>query len=61
MNLLENRTYLCPYCGEENVALIELSPADQCYIEDCRACCRPITLSISCQPDIILDVKRDDE
>ncbi|MEJ2620943.1 MAG: CPXCG motif-containing cysteine-rich protein [Candidatus Thiodiazotropha sp.] len=58
---MESRIYPCPYCGEENEALIERIASDQCYIEDCRVCCRPITLKITSHPKIILEVKRDDE
>lgn len=61
MNLLESRSYLCPYCGEENEALIDRSIPQQSYIEDCTVCCRPITLQISCNPQIQLIAIRDDE
>ncbi|WP_414630414.1 CPXCG motif-containing cysteine-rich protein [Candidatus Thiodiazotropha endoloripes] len=61
MNLLESRTYHCPYCGEENEALVDRSLPEQSYIEDCSVCCRPITLQVTCEPQIRLIAKRDDE
>ena len=41
----------CPYCGESIEILIDASAGDQCYIEDCQVCCRPITLSVQVDAD----------
>ena len=41
----------CPYCGESIGILIDASAGDQCYIEDCQVCCRPITLSVQVDAD----------
>jgi hypothetical protein len=61
MNLLEAETIYCPYCGESNTILVDRSLTEQSYVEDCSVCCRPISLHISCDPDITLVVKREDE
>ena len=55
--------YTCPYCGEENDALIDTSGGDQRYIEDCAVCCKPIEcyLHVYGENDFALEVKRDDE
>jgi len=38
---------LCPWCGERfEVALDPGSGAEQEYVEDCEACCRPIQLAV---------------
>ena len=34
----------CPYCGEQISILVDLSVADQEYIEDCEVCCRPMVI-----------------
>ena len=39
---------LCPWCGQPfEVALDPGSGADQEYVEDCEACCRPAALRVS--------------
>jgi len=45
---LQNSTeYFCAYCGEPNVAFVDLSAGNsQSYIEDCQVCCRPNVLYI---------------
>ena len=37
----------CPYCGEIIELLLDESEPDQCYIEDCAVCCRPIVLAVA--------------
>lgn len=35
-------TVACPYCGQQNIILIDESAGDeQHYIEDCQVCCKP--------------------
>ena len=34
----------CPYCGETIELLVEDSAELQEYIEDCKVCCRPISV-----------------
>ena len=47
MNLMTESDWIsCPYCGEQFEILIDLSAADQSYIEDCYVCCRPISLIV---------------
>jgi len=46
MNLLDEQTISCPYCGEVISVLVDCSAGDQDYIEDCQVCCRPIQISI---------------
>jgi len=47
----------CPYCGEENVILVDESAGEsQEYVEDCQVCCQPwqvrVTLDEQGEPDI---------
>ena len=37
--------FTCPYCWEPITMLLDLSVADQSYVEDCEVCCNPVTLS----------------
>lgn len=36
----------CPYCGETNLARLDLTAGPQSYVEDCQVCCQPIQLSV---------------
>jgi len=36
--------FTCPYCWEEITMLLDLTAAEQCYVEDCEVCCNPISL-----------------
>ena len=47
MNALEESLIYCPYCGEPSTILIDCSPGDQSYYEDCQVCCKPIAIEIS--------------
>ncbi len=46
MNLLDQETVSCPYCGESIEVLIDQQDAGQQYIEDCQVCCKPITFNV---------------
>ncbi|HEY2343218.1 MAG TPA: CPXCG motif-containing cysteine-rich protein [Chthoniobacteraceae bacterium] len=50
MNLLIDTDVPCPWCGETYGTTIDTSQGDQDAIEDCTVCCRPIRLSIQCDP-----------
>lgn len=34
----------CPYCWEAITMLLDLTVAEQSYVEDCEVCCNPISL-----------------
>jgi len=42
--VIEHR-FTCPYCWESITMLLDLTAADQAYVEDCEVCCNPISLS----------------
>ncbi|MDX5333403.1 MAG: CPXCG motif-containing cysteine-rich protein, partial [Gammaproteobacteria bacterium] len=42
--LLQPVTLDCPYCGEANHTVLDLSAGGQDYIEDCQVCCRPMAI-----------------
>lgn len=42
--LLENEAITCPYCWQTIDITLDLSVAEQSYVEDCSVCCRPIVI-----------------
>lgn len=60
--MLETQMYQCPYCGEPVEAVLDLSAGDQCYVEDCAVCCRPIVFDLRTDGfEWSLDVRREDD
>jgi transcription elongation factor Elf1 len=47
------QNFSCPYCGENISMLLDLSEAQQQYIEDCEVCCRPIEINFTVVEDKI--------
>jgi transcription elongation factor Elf1 len=39
---MDERFFVCPYCGPRISMLLDLSVSSQMYVEDCEVCCRPI-------------------
>jgi hypothetical protein len=56
MELIAETEITCPHCGEVFPIRVDTSQAEQSLIEDCTVCCRPIALTIRCQPGVIVDV-----
>ncbi len=56
MQDLESATIQCPYCGEYIEVFVDCSVESQEYIEDCRVCCRPITLVVEASPEAIISI-----
>ncbi len=61
MNLLQENTISCPYCGEMITILVDGSVEEQQYIEDCQVCCRPIDIRISVSADGSCQIEARDE
>jgi transcription elongation factor Elf1 len=36
--------FTCPHCWQEISMILDLSVAEQSYIEDCEVCCRPVQI-----------------
>lgn len=53
-DLVEHR-FSCPYCWESITMLLEPSPGDQAYVEDCEVCCNPISLRFRAEDGAIVD------
>jgi phage terminase large subunit GpA-like protein len=56
MELIVQVDVTCPHCGEVFALQIDTSQPEQTLIEDCTVCCRPINLTVRCQPGVILDI-----
>lgn len=59
--LTSAESIVCPNCGESIDIVVDLSVAEQQYVEDCFVCCRPML--IHCVSDgsrvVRLDVAAD--
>ena len=68
--MLSTKKCYCPYCGEPIEMVVDLSEAEQNYIEDCFVCCRPINVNITIEngaadngkyDEVIIEVKSEDD
>jgi phage terminase large subunit GpA-like protein len=50
METIVSADITCPHCGETFSLEVDTSQNEQDLIEDCSVCCRPINLTIRCQP-----------
>ena len=37
--------FTCPYCWQKISMILDVSVAEQSYIEDCEICCNPVQIS----------------
>lgn len=56
MSLLIEALVDCPHCGESFPTMIDSSQGSYSTVEDCAVCCRPISLSIECEPGEVFGV-----
>ena len=56
MELLAEGTVLCPYCGETYTTMVDTSQGTHATIEDCPVCCRPIELTVECEPGEVISI-----
>jgi hypothetical protein len=45
MNFLHGQDATCPHCWETINLTLDLSVAEQSYVEDCPVCCKPMVVS----------------
>jgi hypothetical protein len=57
MELIHEADITCPHCGETFPINVDTSQGSQTIVEDCTVCCRPMQLTITCQPGAILAVE----
>ena len=41
--------FTCPYCWQQISMVLDLSVAEQSYVEDCEVCCRPVQVSYNAE------------
>ena len=63
MNLSQEATIRCPYCGEMISIVVDVSVEQQHYIEDCEVCCRPmdIKLSVPANGSVRIEVRTEND
>jgi len=60
VNPLIETEIACPHCGESFPLLVDTTQSDQSLVEDCSVCCRPINLTIVCQPGEVIAVRQEE-
>lgn len=64
MSYGHDESFTCPYCGELNPLLIDISGGNnQTFVVDCTVCCAPILVRLKVRGEeiISLDVRRENE
>lgn len=59
LDLIEEATVDCPYCGEMITLVLDLSVSEQDYIEDCFICCQPIRVRYSADGGLLIKISVD--
>lgn len=62
MSLEQFENFICPYCGQANELLVDLSAGPhQEFVVDCEVCCAPVMVRLKTQRGeiITLDVERE--
>ncbi len=55
----EEHFFTCPYCWQTVSIILDLSIAEQTYIEDCEVCCNPIQISYRAEDFELADFSAD--
>lgn len=64
MDMLEEYSIDCPYCGEMISMSIDCSSGSHDFIEDCTVCCQPIEFRVEIDADgrlVTLTARRDND
>jgi transcription elongation factor Elf1 len=51
--------FTCPYCCQTISMILDLSIAEQSYVEDCEVCCNPIQISYTTKDFELIDFSAD--
>jgi transcription elongation factor Elf1 len=46
--------FTCPYCWQKISMILDVSVAEQRYVEDCEICCHPIQIEYSAEDSEIM-------
>ena len=47
--------FTCPHCWQKISMILDLTIADQSYIEDCEVCCNPIAIACEVKDGEIIE------
>jgi len=50
---------ICPYCGEPFASTADTSQGTYSTVEDCAVCCRPMQVTVDCEPGEVFSVEAD--
>jgi hypothetical protein len=56
MNLLQGQDVTCPNCWETVNLTLDLSVAEQSYVEDCPVCCKPMMVSFTTADGAVAEI-----
>ena len=61
MSLEKFENFCCPYCGETNELLVDISGGlNQQLVVDCEVCCAPIVIRLKIRGEAVsMDVQRE--
>ena len=58
MSLEQSEDFLCPYCGQNNGLLVDITGGVfQELVVDCQVCCAPIVLRVRMRGEEILAIE----
>lgn len=58
MPLEEFENFLCPYCGESNELVVDISGGpNQEFVVDCEVCCAPIVVRLKVRGGVVASVE----
>jgi len=47
----------CPFCGQENVLVLESGLRSQRFTTDCEVCCRPFEVRVECEDGEVVSIE----
>lgn len=57
MSLEQYEDFSCPYCGETNQLLVDLSGGPhQEFVVDCEVCCAPIVVRLKVRGEDVIEI-----
>jgi hypothetical protein len=51
-----SESIVCPFCGQRFDLTVDTSTPSQQFTTDCEICCRPLAVTVGCEPGEILSL-----
>lgn len=48
---------ICPHCGEPFASTADTSQGTYSNVEDCAVCCRPMQVTVECEPGEVFSIQ----